>query len=71
MEIRSQQRNVLIAGSLIGAILGAGAAWLLVNNPINDEEGEPRKPIAPGELIKLTSRLAMLARDVNNFRLRM
>jgi gas vesicle protein len=70
MEIKAQHKNVLIAGALIGAILGAGAAWLLVNNPIDDGEGI-RKPIAPGELVKLTSRLALLARDVNDLRRRM
>ena len=71
MEIKGQQRNALIAGALIGAVLGAGAAWLLVNNPIQNDDGEPRRPIAPGELVKFTSRLALLARDVNDLRRRM
>ena len=55
----------------MGAILGAGVAWLLANNPVENDEPAIRKPIAAGELVKLTSRLALLARDVNDLRRRL
>jgi len=71
VDVKPEQRNVLILGALMGAILGAGVAWMLVNSPAEDANGEERQPIAPGEVLKLTSRVAMLMRDVNNMRLRM
>jgi len=71
MEIKGEQRNVLVMGAIIGAVLGAGAAWLLINNPVEDADEEPRKPVAPGDVLKLTSRLALLMRDANTLRRRM
>jgi hypothetical protein len=63
-----QQRNVLIVGALVGAVLGAGVAWLLRQS--SEGEGMDR-PIRPGEVFKLTSHMAGLLREVDDMRRRM
>ena len=38
MELEPRQRNLLIVGALMGAVLGAGTAWLLVQSVEEDPE---------------------------------
>jgi hypothetical protein len=70
VEMNPRQRNMVVVGALIGAVLGAGAAWLLINNPVDSDGEVSRTPIAPGEVLKLTSRVAFLMRDMNDLRRR-
>jgi hypothetical protein len=70
MEIDPRQRNVLLVGALIGAMLGLGAAWLMLQSA-EDVPGESKKPINPGEVFKLTSHAAGFLREVDDLRRRM
>jgi hypothetical protein len=72
MEIEPKKRNALVVGTLIGALLGAGAAWIIMDNPpepLND--GKEPKPIKPTDIITLTGAAASLIRMVNDFRRRL
>lgn len=70
MELDTKQRLGLAAGALIGAVLGAGSAFLLLTAPDDSEESEgyEREPITGGELLSLTSAAAVLIRRVDNLR---
>lgn len=69
MAIEPRQRSVVI-GSIIGAVLGAGAAYLLMTAPANLEEGEEPKPITGKELLGLTASMAVLIRTLDDLRRR-
>ncbi len=71
MEIQPRQRNALIVGALMGALLGAGTAWLLVTDDSDSQFGEARKPLGPGEILKFTARIASLLREMDEMRRRM
>jgi len=70
MELEPRQRNALIIGALVGAILGAGAGWLLVQQA-EEASDESRKPISPGDVLKITNSAAALLRQLADLRLRM
>ncbi len=70
MELEPRQLNALIIGALVGAVLGAGAGWLLVQQA-EEASDEPRKPIGPGDVLKITNSAAALLRQLAELRLRM
>jgi gas vesicle protein len=70
MELEPRQRNALIIGALVGAILGAGAGWLLAQQA-EEASDEPRKPIGPGDVLKFTNSAAGLLRQLDELRQRM
>ncbi len=71
MKLEPKQRNALIIGALVGAILGAGAGWLLIQSAEEDAAGEPKKPIGPGDVLKITNSAAGLLRQLDELRQRM
>ncbi len=71
MELEPRQRNALIVGALIGAVLGAGAGWLLVQSAEEETSDEPRKPIGPSDVLKITNSAAGLLRQLAELRQRM
>jgi gas vesicle protein len=70
MELEARQKQGLLIGALVGAVLGAGAAYLLVTAPADLEEGEEPKPITATELISFTSLVASLIRRLDDLRRR-
>lgn len=70
MELELKQKRALAIGAIIGAILGAGAAYLLATAPANREEGEEPKPLSAPELIALTGAAASLIRRLDDIRRR-
>jgi hypothetical protein len=70
MEFDRKQKRALAIGALIGAILGAGVAYLLVTAPALEEEGVEPKPITATEIISLTNLAASLIRRLDDFRRR-
>lgn len=70
MELDAKKKQALALGAFIGAILGAGAAYLLVTAPANVAEDEEIKPITATEIISLTSLAASLIRRLDDFRRR-
>lgn len=68
--ILEPKQRVLLVGTAIGAVLGAGAAYLLVTAPTNLEEGEEPEPITARELLLLTGTAATLIRILDDIRRR-
>jgi len=71
VTVEPRHRSIVIVGALVGAVLGAGAAWLLAQSV----EQDPRRPrtrtrLGPGDLFKLTSHAAALLREVDDMRRR-
>jgi hypothetical protein len=60
----------LIVGAIVGAVLGAGAAYLLAQSVERDPD-EPREPLALGDVLKLVRNSAGLVRQLDDLRHRM
>jgi gas vesicle protein len=60
------KQRVLLVGGAIGALLGAGVAYLLATAPSESEADE--KPITAGDLISLTGAAAVIVRKVDDLR---
>ncbi|MFQ5577990.1 MAG: hypothetical protein ACE5G8_13485 [Anaerolineae bacterium] len=71
MPLDRTQQLKLLWGAAIGALLGAGAAWLLMKAPANLPDGEEPDPISPGEILNLTGAAATLIRRLDDFRRKM
>jgi len=65
MDLETRLKKVILIGALIGAILGAGTAYLLSTAPSDEESDET---ISAKELLGLTSLAALLIRRVDNIR---
>jgi gas vesicle protein len=70
VELEAKHKRGLLLGAFIGAILGAGAAYLLMTAPATLKEGEEVKPITATELLSLTSLAASLLRRLDDLRRR-
>lgn len=70
MEHEPKIKRGLLIGAIVGAILGAGAAYLLITSPANLEDGEEAKPLGATDLIALTSGAAALLRRLDDVRRR-
>ena len=70
MNVDEKKQRGLIIGSIIGAILGAGVAYLLMTAPANLEEGEEPDPLTGSELLSLTGAAAVLLRKLDDIRRR-
>jgi hypothetical protein len=68
MNVDSRLRSILLVGALVGAILGAGAAYLLSVAPSDEETDD--EPITPKEILGLTSIAALLFRRIDKLRRR-
>ncbi len=65
---KSKIQKGLALGGLIGAVLGAGVAFLLIKTPSDPEEDDP---LTGGELLSLTAAAAALFRQVDDIRRRL
>lgn len=70
-DLEPKHKRALVVGSLIGALLGAGATYLMIKAPAELEDGEGFEPITPGEILTLTGAAASLLRRVDDFRRRL
>lgn len=70
MQLEARQRNILVIGALIGAVLGAGTAWTMIQTSEQDPT-QPKKPIRALEIIRLAARAAGLVRQVDDLRRRL
>ncbi|MCB0165441.1 MAG: hypothetical protein KDI79_14525 [Anaerolineae bacterium] len=64
----AKKKRGLALGALIGALLGAGGAYLLLTVPKNLAPGEEPEPITAGDIISLTGAAAVLIRKIDDFR---
>ncbi len=62
---KSKIQKGLAIGGLIGAILGAGVAFLLLKAPTDPEHDDP---LTGGELVSLTAAAAALFRRLDDIR---
>jgi hypothetical protein len=67
----TKKQKVMILGSLVGAVLGAGTAYLLMTAPSEVKPGEEPKPISGGDILALTGSAAVLIRKLDDFRRRL
>jgi len=58
----------LVAGSIIGAVLGAGTAYLLLTNPAEPEPGKEPEELDATDLLGLTATAALFIRKIDNVR---
>jgi hypothetical protein len=70
MELEPRQRNALIIGALVGAVMGAGAGWLLAQ-PREIDPNETRQPVRPGDVFRIARNGASLLRQLDDLRHRM
>jgi hypothetical protein len=62
-------QQVMLIGAAIGAVLGAGASYLLMTAPSDEEDSDIHsEPITASELIALTGIAASLIRRLDNVR---
>ena len=71
MDLDRKQTSKLAIGGAIGALLGAGVVWLLMQLPAETEEDEDPAPINPSEILALTAGAATLIRRLDDFRRKM
>ncbi|RPJ54707.1 MAG: hypothetical protein EHM12_13460 [Dehalococcoidia bacterium] len=69
MNLETKQKRGLFIGALIGAILGIGAAYLLLTAPSDPDEEAP-KPVTAKDLLGLTGLAATLIRKLDDIRRR-
>ncbi|MBN1995767.1 MAG: hypothetical protein JW953_23985 [Anaerolineae bacterium] len=65
MNLEKKLKRSILIGALIGAVLGAGTAYLLLTAPSDENVDEP---ITGKELLGLTSLAALLVRRMDNLR---
>jgi hypothetical protein len=66
-----KKRTIMIVGSVVGALLGAGAAYLLMTAPAEAKPGKEPEPITGGDVLALTGAAAVLIRKLDDFRRRL
>jgi hypothetical protein len=69
MNLETKRTRGLLIGAIIGALLGAGAAYLLITAPV-DSEDEAVKPVTAKDLLGLTGLVASLIRKLDDIRRR-
>jgi len=65
MDDTSKKQKSILIGGIIGAVLGAGAAYLLMAAPSDSDEDVS---LTGGELLGLTSAAAILIRKIDDIR---
>ncbi len=67
-EDESIVRRALVVGGLIGALIGAGAAYVLVKYPAGRPLDQTSAPIKTKDLLSLTKTLTDLVDQLDNVR---
>jgi gas vesicle protein len=70
VDLEPKQRNVIIVGALIGAVLGAGTGLLLAQTAPETLEKD-KKPVRPLDVFQLMRDAAILLRQIDELRYRM
>lgn len=67
-ELTPKQKKALTIGALLGALLGAGVAWLMIIAPSDEVEDEEAQPISAGDILNLAGAAAALIKMIDGFR---
>jgi gas vesicle protein len=70
VDLEPKQRNVIIVGALVGAVLGAGTGLLLAQTAPENLEKD-KKPVRPLDIFQLLRDAAILLRQIDELRYRM
>lgn len=68
MNTESTSSKALLLGALLGAFIGAGAAYILVKAPSNVKPGDLVSPIKPKDLLDITKTLTNLIGQLDDVR---
>lgn len=68
MNLEPPKQRGMILGALIGALLGAGGAYLLMTAPKDLETGKEPASVTAKDVISLTGAAAVLIRKIDDFR---
>jgi len=69
--LEKQQKDFtlpLLIGGVIGALLGASVAYMLVKAPVNLKPGEDPGDVKTGDILELTSTVTKLVRLLDDIR---
>jgi len=70
-NLEPKHKKALLVGALVGTVLGAGAAWLMTQTPVERDADKISKPISSGDILKLVGSAATLLKMVDEFRRRL
>ena len=70
MTTVTKKQRSLMAGTLIGAVLGAGVAYLMLSQPRVAGADEEPNPLTGSDLLSLTAAAAVLIRKFDDIRRR-
>lgn len=70
MDLEPKETRTMIIGGLLGALLGAGAAFLMMKAPSDLDDDDPA-PLSAADVLGLTTAAAILIRQLDDFRRRL
>ncbi len=71
MQLSHSEKIKLAVGAIVGAVLGAGAVWTLMQTADEPSPDELPAPISPKEILTLTGTAAALIKGLIDFRHRL
>ncbi len=71
MQLTQSEKIKLVIGAIVGAVLGAGTVWTLMQSVPDEPSDEPPKPISAKEILTFTGTAAALIKGLADFRRRL
>ena len=68
MNIEPEHRRGVFIGAIIGALVGASAAYFLITKPADLADGTQTKPLKAKDLLDLTNTATKLLRQLDGVR---
>ena len=68
MQLTQSEKIKLVIGAIIGAVLGVGTVWTLMQSPTETDADGEIQPISAKEILTLTGAAAALIRGLADFR---
>ncbi len=71
MQLTQSEKVKVAIGAIVGAVLGAGTVWTLMQSAPEEPTDEPPKPISAKEILTFTGTAAALIKGLVDFRRRL